>query len=472
MELAKRMPEKSFDRLRLEGYVAVQKNDAKTALAKFSEANAIRPMDPSLVLAYTQMLIANNQFAEAEKLGLELIAKDKTYGPMYDVLYRQYVGRSRQAVPEQTKKEFEAKAEQLWRQKADNNPSVSEYRLQLAAHYFVRGQAEEGERAIRVITSDPKTFPDGLQKVGDFHLMFRQFDKAMAYYREGLSKNPQQKLDFQRKIADTLITQGKQKEALDYLEKEILKDNPKDSAALAMRASLWLDTGNRAQLQQAVGELEASVGKLPQNAVVRFNLGRAYWAKGDLDQARNQFRAALDLQPDYLAPRLALGQIYLAKGELQMALQTANETLTMSPGNLEARLIRGAALQGVGKPDEARAELQAILKADPSVLQARMQLGLLELKLEELRSCGKDILGVHGPARRQLSVPFGTERGVHGAEGLRPGHRTALRGAEEEPRQPENHFGTGQFPGPGGPVRCGDIRLPGVDSPRTPVQRL
>jgi len=132
-------------------------------------------------------------------------------------------------------------------------------------------------------------------------------------------------------------------------------------------------------VQQAVSELETAVGRLPRNAVVRYNLGRAYWAKGEMELARTQFRTAVDVQPDYIAPRLALTQIHLSRGEHAQALQAADEIVRLNRVNLSARLLRSMALQGLGKIDEARTELQALIKSNPNSTEPRFRLGLLEL---------------------------------------------------------------------------------------------
>ncbi len=225
--------------------------------------------------------------------------------------------------------------------KADNNPKNLEFRFQLAAHYFLLNRPEEASRIIEAMLADKQTFPKAREKAGDFYLMFRNFDKAIAYYRGGLNGSKEDWLTFQRKIADALVAQGRRDEALALVENQILKQYPKDSVALALRATLWLEMGHPSQLQQALSELEASASRLPQNAVVRFNLGRAYFARfaannnaGDLEQARIQFKAAMDLQPDYLAPRQALIEIHLRKGEYSLALQYADETLAYAQGNL------------------------------------------------------------------------------------------------------------------------------------------
>ncbi len=269
-EFSKQKGVSLFDKLRLEAYMAWKNGKVDEALAKFKAANEAKPMDPSLVLAYAQVLAARNQFEEAEKLAKELIAKDKTFGAIYEMLYLEYARRNRAA-----------DAEQIRKLKVDNNPSVIDYRIQLASHYYLLQRRDEAARVIDAVVADRKTFPQGQEKAGDFYMMFRDFDKAIAYYRGGLGGSKEQKLSAQRKIADALVAQGKRDQALSLVENEILKDNPKDAVGLALRATLWIEMGNRSQFQQAVSDLESAASRLPRNAVVRYNLGRAYWAKGD-----------------------------------------------------------------------------------------------------------------------------------------------------------------------------------------------
>jgi tetratricopeptide (TPR) repeat protein len=361
-----------FDRLRVEGYIDWRNGNLDSTLLKFKAANDARPMDGNLVLGYTQALIAKGRFDEANKLAMDLIAKSKDFGPIYDVLYVEYIRRN-----------LPAEAEKIRRLKADNNPKNLEFHFQLAAHYYLLNRPDETSRIIEALLADKQTFPNAREKAGDFYLMFRNYDKAIAYYRGGLNGSKEDWLTFQRKIADALIAQGRRDEALALVENQILKQYPKDPVALALRATLWLEMGNRSQLQQALSELETAVGKLPQNAVVRFNLGRAYFTKGDVDQARTQFKAAVDIQPDYLAPRQALIEIHLIKGEYALALQFADETLSYAQGNLQTRLLRSQALQGIGKVDDARKELQIVLKQYPNSVEAMFRLGLLELSAKD-----------------------------------------------------------------------------------------
>ena len=120
----------------MEGYIDWRKGDLDSALLKFKAANDIK-MDSSLVLAYTQALMAKGRYDEANKLAMDLIAKSKDFGPIYDVLYVEYIRRN-----------LPAEAEKIRRLKADNNPKNLEFRLQLAAHYYLLNRPDETSRII------------------------------------------------------------------------------------------------------------------------------------------------------------------------------------------------------------------------------------------------------------------------------------------------------------------------------------
>ena len=104
----------SFDGHRLRGQIALLSKDPAGAVKEFEIANKVKPYQTDLVLVYFQALVLNDQFPEAEKLAQGLIAREKAYSPIYDLLYVQYARRS--DVPA---------AEQLMKLKVANNPTQS-----------------------------------------------------------------------------------------------------------------------------------------------------------------------------------------------------------------------------------------------------------------------------------------------------------------------------------------------------------
>jgi tetratricopeptide (TPR) repeat protein len=355
----------SYDGHRLKGQVLLLSRDAPGAIAEFEKANKASPNQAALVLVYFTALVYNNQFPEAEKLAQEFIDKNKTDSRMYDLLYVQYARQNN--VPA---------AEALLKLKVANNPTQSKYLIQLAGHYFFVNKRPEMEAVIKEL-SDEKKFPEGHLMAGDFYYFrLRDLENARAQFEAGIKAFPKDKATYQKRLVELYATSGKNQQANDML-KEVLKDNPKDNDAIAMRAALMLTTGNRDQINLAANDLQALVTKSPTNHLYHFNLARALIAKGDIDGAKLQLEEAIKIRSDFTAARVMLGRLYGAKGDPARSLKEAEGVIAIDRNNLQAHLMRSNALLTLGDKDKARQELAAITKAYPQNLEARYQTGFL-----------------------------------------------------------------------------------------------
>ncbi len=357
---------KSFQGLRLAGYLALTNNDVAGAIEKFQAANEVKPLEPNVALPLAQALFAAGKADDGEKLSRALIDKHKGFGAIYDLLYVEYTRRAR---PQD--------AEQILNEKIANNPKDATFLLQLAAHYFSHKRRIEMLSTLQRVLDNKKDWPQARGFVGDFYFRLKEYDNAVEQYQTGAKESTKDKMIYQKKIVETLAQQRKFGEAAQVVE-TILKDDPKDVDALAMRAALSLQAGDRTQLQSAINDLQAAITRAPNNPVLRFNIGRAYLAKNDLDQARQQFREAMKLRPDYLPPQIALATIELGRRDWSKALQAANDILKLDPANLVARLIRSNALIGMGDRGQARTEVVEVLKTNPKLADARLQLAMLD----------------------------------------------------------------------------------------------
>ncbi|HUS06229.1 MAG TPA: tetratricopeptide repeat protein [Bryobacteraceae bacterium] len=365
-KLAKKDPN-SFEFVRVSGYLALTDQKVKDAINFFEKANRLKPLEPDVVLVYIQALAADGRQDEALKLGYEMLKKDPHLASVYDALFLEYL---REKKPDE--------AEKIMRAKVDNNPKVADNYLQLAAHYYSVQNRPMMIATLDRLRNDPKDFPTAPILVGDFFLRLKDADLAIKNYQDGIKQDPKQKHTYQKRIIEALVLKDKKQEAQTILT-EILKEDPNDSEAIAIRASLSLLTGSKEQLQSAINDLQTVVSRLPENPVLRFNLGRAHMAKGNLQQAKIQFEEAIKLRPDYLLPRLALGQILQQNGEYPKVIQMVQEILTYDPVNVPARLLRTRALIGMGENKQARTELEQTAAQSPDVSDARLQLAALDL---------------------------------------------------------------------------------------------
>jgi tetratricopeptide (TPR) repeat protein len=367
-QLLKKDP-KSFDGLRIAGYLALTEKDMKGAIQKFEEANQMKPDQPELLFSLVETLFADRQNDAAEKYAKQVIEKQKGYAPIYDLLYYYYVRTNHPDL-----------GEELLKKKIENNPTQGPYQLQLAMHYYMTNRKPEMAATLARLTSNQKTYPDGHLQAGDFYLRIRNLDEALQQYDLGQKEDGKNKRTYQKRMVEVLGTEGKHDQATKIVN-DLLKQDPKDSDVIAMHATLLLQTGDSRQIKTVISELQPLVSKPPPNPTLHYNLGRAYMAASEsqnLDQARIQFQEAVKIAPRYTPAKLALGELQMARGENSSAVQTAEEVLQSDPTNLPAHLMRANGLMRIGEIQKAREEITTELKMYPKSNDVMFELGQLE----------------------------------------------------------------------------------------------
>jgi tetratricopeptide (TPR) repeat protein len=359
---------KAFDGLRLAADIAVASGDRETAIQRLRDANAVKPWEPDAIVALMQNLLATNQVQEAEAIGRELISRNKTVALAYDLLYYVDVRLGQYD-----------KAEEMLKTKMANLPADGPTRLELAAFYYARDRRRDMLGILDGLRSDQKTFPEADGMAGDFYFRIGELDSAIQTYREGAKKQPKLSLQFEKRIAETLLVQGNYDQAMQLADK-LHNENPKDVEATALHASL-LARGNPQQVQSAIKELEALVEKQPGNPMLQMNLGRAYVLKGDresLDKAKQHFEISVALNRDSVPAKLALADVQLARGQNREAMQIAEEALRLSSGSIQAQLTRSTALAKMGEIAKAREGFKNILHLFPDANEARFRLAAID----------------------------------------------------------------------------------------------
>jgi tetratricopeptide (TPR) repeat protein len=246
----------------------------------------------------------------------------------------------------------------------------------LASFYFTQGNRTEMARVLQEMEDHHKEFPQAYLTAGDFYARIRDYDMAIKQYQEGAQKDASRRGDYSKREIDVLLRQGKKDQA--YAQTlELIKEDPKDTDARAMRATFMLDRG---ETSQAISELQEVVTAKPQNFVARFNLGRAHAAKGEYEQAIQQYQEALKIRPDYLRPRIAMAEAEMQVGSYDAALKAAQDTEKLSANNGSARLLEAVALMRLQRNDEARKILADLVVKYPQFAEANLEYASLDAR--------------------------------------------------------------------------------------------
>ena len=340
------------------------------AIAEYRKAISIKAPEPALKLQLARALAASRQFAEAEQIYKQILDSDKTNIGAYNELFRIYLIQNK--APD---------AEQILKTGAANNPKQIGFLVSLASFYARLQRHDEMVATLNQIKGRAKSFERAYVIVGDFYLRNGDLAEALRQYKEGVAADPKQKATYQKRMIEVLMRQNKRPEAAEVAA-AILKDNPKDTDARGLQASLLLDRG---EVQKAISELQSVVNAAGDNFVARYNLGRAHVARGEWEQARQQFAEAVRLRPDYLPARLALAQLQVTRAQYDLALKSVDDILQIDKRNGPARMIQAAALMGQSKYADARRLLEAIQQANPNAPDVDFSLGLLAVKENNLK---------------------------------------------------------------------------------------
>jgi tetratricopeptide (TPR) repeat protein len=355
----------SFDGLRLRGNVLAIDGRFDEAITQFRKADALRPLEPGIVLPMIQTLILTNK-SEADELGKRFLQAHKDYPPVYDVLVSHYMRANRMA-----------DAEELLKNEIANIPANAGPRLQLATLYLRTHREAEMVQTLNKIASSRKAFPQAHAIIGDFYAAIPKWDDASKEYEAGINSSPKDKLLYQKKLIKILIARGEKDEAINRLN-QLVKGDPEDFDARGERAVLLRESDDPKKLDLAISDLNILLNKNERDEIAHYNLGLIYLAKGDLKSARAHLLESAKLRRNYFPPRLLLAEIAQKSRNYSETIRIADEVLAVDPRNADARLWHAAGLLGNDALQRARAELDALLREYPESLNINLHMAVLE----------------------------------------------------------------------------------------------
>jgi type IV pilus assembly protein PilF len=103
-------------------------------------------------------------------------------------------------------------------------------------------------------------------------------------------------------------------------------------------------------------------------SVSLYNLGRAYYEKGEYDRALKYYRDAAEKDPDTVLMTLIeknIGMCWLAKGDAEEALRHFQKSLVLAPSLAESHYWIGLCYQKLKRTADAAAAFQSVIRLAP-----------------------------------------------------------------------------------------------------------
>jgi membrane associated rhomboid family serine protease/Flp pilus assembly protein TadD len=140
---------------------------------------------------------------------------------------------------------------------------------------------------------------------------------------------------------------------------------------------------SRAELDQAIGNLQQAVAKNPGNKTALGLLGQAYLQRKDYSSAETALQRVLALDPGDATAQYNLGLIYGTTGRYEEARQMFARLAEQDPKDDEIWVLLGSSLDELGREPEAVQALQRAIALNPRNGAAYRELGLAQRKLQQ-----------------------------------------------------------------------------------------
>lgn len=133
------------------------------------------------------------------------------------------------------------------------------------------------------------------------------------------------------------------------------------------------------QRDAAIAELEAVIGREPDNEYALYFLGSAHFEAGRFDRALKAYLAAAAVKPGYLGALAGVGHSLRMLGKHDEALRVAKQILLKSKDDPEGLHLAGLSHFARGEAEAAAQYLERFLATRPEVEVAQEVAGLVEM---------------------------------------------------------------------------------------------
>lgn len=353
--------------LRLKGSIALLDHQTSEAVKDFRQALKIEPESLELPTDLAEALLKDGQLGEGESAARSAISKHPQYAPPYELLYAFYMSQGRTQDGEALLKSWIA-----------NSPNDSGPVLRLAAQDYRQEKPEEAEKMLDALVERQPPLPQVDLLVGDFHALVHNWQKALADYQRGQSRDPLQEVTYRERQASALAETGRRDEALKTLD-AVLTKQPTEVFARTLKSQILFQLGGAKNIEAASAIARQLAKESPANARIQMMAGQMLWAKGDLDAAAGRLQQAANAEPQSTAPHLALARMALLRRNYSSMLEQAGVALAIQPNDSEARLLRVMALTGLKSYAQARTEAEQLAQSTKDAPPVEMQLGIIAL---------------------------------------------------------------------------------------------
>lgn len=322
----------------------LQQKDNKKAMAAANDAVAAFPDKPEVLDALGRVQQVSGDFNQALS----------TYGKLASLQPLSPLAHLRMAEIHVANKANEEAAKSL-KKALEIKPDLLEAQRGLILLALDGKRTGEALSIARDVQKQRPKEPAGQILEGDIHASQKNWNEAIAAYRNALKTTPATELAVKTHTA--ILASGNTSEAEKFAT-NWSKDHPKDIAFRMHQGDL---ATARKDYAAATQHYNTALALQPNNALVLNNLA---WVSGAMKspKAMEYAEKANQLAPNQPAFMDTLAMLLAAKGDNAKAIELLRKAMSLAPQAAAIQLNLAKVLVSAGKKDEARKELDALAK--------------------------------------------------------------------------------------------------------------
>ena len=273
----------------------------------------------------------------------------------------------------------------------------------------------QAKPSVHITPEEMETLSNVKLQQGNFLMMVKQMDQAIAAYSRAIELNPklaevynnrgivyaekgeldcaiddyEKAIELDPKFAEAYSNRGATYSEKSEFDRAIadcnkaIELNPKLANAYCGRSAAY---GAKGEFDRAIADCNKAIELNPKLADAYSNRGNVHHKRGKIDKAIDDYNKAIELNPKLVQAYYNRGATYGAKGELDRAIADCNKAIELNPKLADAYYKRGIAHLGKGELDRALADYSKAIELDPGLAKAYNDLGAVYAKKGELHS--------------------------------------------------------------------------------------
>lgn len=246
-----------------------------------------------------------------------------------------------------------------------------------------------------------------LNNLANVYKRTQQLDKAVDYYRQALSLEPNH-AQAHNNLASIYTVQNKYQDALNHYVKAT--HAAPDFSAAHFNLGLLLLRNN--ELEAAKTQFHNVLSLNPQALEAQFYLGILHLESNALDEAEQAFQQVLEHDSEHVQTLVNLGVIALKRESNQLAIDYFSKALALDNEEHDARNNLAATFMHHDRFENALMHYDVLLKQEPNNIEYLYNSGVAQMALGHLNEatlCFDQVLAIeanHSPSLNNLAAIY------------------------------------------------------------------